>query len=178
MGRTGGTRLSFTDFDLSQSLVLYWGPEDANAVELAFDCVVNEPGETMALDLAQSSLANGMARWTGYAGITYWDNGWIDDVLGTRFTLVTSDSTGPLSLIPGGPLDISAPAVITVTGSYAADMLMEAYYGGSWWPSLELFDALHTRPEHEYCAVSNVDHGFFYETETRVYLPMVLRAYP
>jgi PKD repeat protein len=34
-----------------------------------------------------------------------------------------------------------------------------------WYPSLELFDALQTRPEHEYCAISQVNHGFYYEDE-------------
>jgi hypothetical protein len=168
IGRTGGTDLTFTDFDLSQSSVLYWGPEDANAVGLAFDCAIDGPGETMVLNLGQSDLANGVARWTGAANITYWDTNlmeWITDALSTRFTLTTTDLGGSVSLVEGSPLGIAGTVVLTVTGDFQANMLMEAFYRGMWYPSLELFDALQTRPEQENCAISQVDHGFYYEDE-------------
>jgi hypothetical protein len=175
IGRAGGTDLTFIDFDLSQSLALYWGPEDANAVGLAFDCAIDEPGETMTLDLGQSDLVFGMARWTGSADITYWDGAtWVTSTLNTRFTLVTSDLEGPISLSPS---TITDTAVVTVPGDFVANLLMEACYDDNWTPALELFDALYTRPEHEYCAISSVDHGFFYEDFTRIYLPVILRAY-
>jgi PKD repeat protein len=163
MGRTGGTDFAFTNFDLSQSLDLYWGPVGASAVGLAFDCFIDEPGETMTLDLGQSDLASGIAIFTGTAEITIWDgNQWVTPTLNTRFTLTSSDSGGPLSLISGSSLGIAGTVVVTVTGSFTSNLLMEAEYGGVYAPALELFDALWTRPEHEYCAISTVDHGFFY----------------
>ena len=166
LGRTGGIDFTYTDFDLSQSQVLYWGPIDTTAVGLAFDCAIDETGESMSLNLGQSDLANGMARWTGSTDVTVW-NGvtWITDTVNTTFTLTASDLGGGIPLRSGTSLGLGNTAVITVAGDFAANLLMEAQYSGVLSPSLELFDGLHTRPEHENCAISRVEHGFFYEDD-------------
>jgi PKD repeat protein len=166
IGRPGGIDLKFADFDPTQYQVLHWGPVDANAVGLALDCFIDQPGETMGLYLPGSSLANGVAQWIGSTQITYWNGfAWTTEPVDTRFTLSTSDLGGPVSLRPGSDLGIVGTAFITVTGDFVANMLMEARLIGSpvWEPALVLFDRLRTRPEHEECAISEVTHGFYFE---------------
>ena len=163
IGRTGGLNLVFTGMDLSQMAVLYWGPEDATAIGLAFDCGIDEPGETMVFNLAASNLAGGMARWLGTAEIYHRVGGvWITESLDTRFTLQTSTITGPLPMTSGQSLGLEGIAVAQVPGDFEGNLLMEAYYGG-WWPALELFDYLETLSYQAECAISSYDHGFFYD---------------
>ena len=166
IGRTGGTDFTYSGFDPTQYEVLYWGPEDASAVGLAFDCDIDEPGETMVFNPAASLLAVGIARWDGQAVVEYFDFGlgnWVPLTLDTRFILTTSELGGPVSMFPGSDLGIGGTALITVTDDFVANMRMEVYYSGNWSPALEVFDFLHTRPEHENCAISNVTEGYYFD---------------
>lgn len=166
IGRAGGTDYTFTDFDPEQYDVLYWGPQDANAVGLAFDCAIDEPGETMVLDAGASDFANGIARWTGSAEITYYDFGlhtWVTQPFDTRFSLTTSDLGGPVSPFSGSDLGIGGTALITVPGDFEANMIMEVYYINSWDPALEVFDTLHTPANYEFCAISVVTDSFYFD---------------
>jgi hypothetical protein len=163
-GRAGGTDLIYTDFDLGQTEVLYWGIEDETAVGLAMDCAIDEPGETMVLSEAQSDLENGMARWIGLAEVTYLDGSvWTTERLDTRFTLELTDLLGPVPLTDGSALGLEGTVVAVVNGDFEANLLMEARWSAFWYPVLELFDELRTRPEHEFCVISTIDHAFFYE---------------
>ena len=164
IGRDGGMDLVFTNLDLSQMAVLYWGPEDATAIGLALDCAIDEGGETMVFSPAESNLAGGMARWLGTTELTYWNEvTWITVSLDTRFTLQTFDISGPVPMTLGDTLGLGDIAVAQVPGGFRANLLMEAYFGGNWYSAIWLFDAFHTRPEEEWCAISNFDHGFFYD---------------
>jgi PKD repeat protein len=166
IGRAGGTDFTFTDFDPEQYDVLYWGPQDANAVGLAFDCAVDEPGETMVLDVGASDFANGIARWTGTADITYYDFGlhqWVTQPFDTRFSLTTSDPGGPVVAFAGSDLGIGGTALITVPGDFEANMIMEVYFINSWDPALEVFDYLHTPANYEFCAISVVTDSFYFD---------------
>ena len=164
IGRDGGMDLVFTGMALSQVAILYWGPEDATAIGLALDCYIDEGGETMLFSPGQSNLSGGMARWLGTTELTYWnDVTWVTDSLDTRFTLLTFDISGPVPMTLGDTLGLGDIAVAQVPGDFRANLLMEAYFGGNWYSAIWLFDALHTRPEEEWCAISNFDHGFFYD---------------
>jgi len=164
IGRAGGMDLVFTGMDLSQMAILYWGPADATAIGLALDCYIDEGGETMVLSLPNSDLANGMARWLGTTDITYWNGAaWTTVGVATRFTLETFDISGPVPMTSGQILGLGDIAVAQVPGDFRGNLLMEAYFGGNWYPAVSLFDDLHTRPEEEGCAISAFDHGFFYE---------------
>ncbi|MBN1978929.1 MAG: tandem-95 repeat protein [Anaerolineae bacterium] len=165
IGIAGGLDVAYSNFDFNQFQTLYWGSAGAGAVGLAFDGAIDAPGETMSFSLTQSSLANGLARWTGSAGITYWTgSAWTSPVLPTRFTIgVTDSSDNPIPMVQASQVGIpGSGAVITVTGNFTANLLFEAYYSGSWQPALSLFNSLHTRPELDGRVLSQFSDAFYY----------------
>lgn len=164
IGGAGGLDAAYSNFDFGQFQTLYWGAAEAGAVGFAFDGTINALSETMSFDLAQSDLANGLARWTGAASITYWTgSAWTSSVLSTRFTIsVTNPSNNPIPMVQASQVGISGSgAVITVTGNFTANLLFEAYYG-SWQPTLDLFDSLHTLSSLDGQVQSEFSDAFYY----------------
>jgi VCBS repeat-containing protein len=165
VGIAGGLDVAYSDFDFGQFRTLYWGAAEASAVAFAFDGNIDAASETMSFSPTQSSLANGLARWTGAASIDYWTgSAWTSSVLPTRFTISVTDSTNnPIPMVQASQVGIpGSGAVITVTGNFTANLLFEAYYSGSWQPALGLFNSLQTRPELDGRVLSQFSDAFYY----------------
>jgi hypothetical protein len=165
IGRPGGRDFVFTNFDFSQFNELYWGPSDSEAVRIALDGAFDSQSEALAFDAGQSDLTNGIARWTGSTTISYVDSvqGTITTTLATRFTLRPMELTNatPISMTVASTLGIpQAGAVVPVTGDFKANLLMEAFFDGSWQPVLDLYDNLHTLQTGG--ALTSFNGGFFY----------------
>ncbi len=162
IGKGSGLNIAYSNFDFSQFETLHWGAAEIDAVAFAFDGGIDQIGETMTFDLAQSDLANGMARWTGQATLWYWVGSfYATSPFLTRFTLRVTDSLGnPVPMIQASALGIPGNgAVITVTGNFTANLLIETNSGG-WQPALQVFDGYNT-PYGMY-AQSSFDGEFYY----------------
>ena len=104
-GRSGGGDVTLSGFDLSKFAELYWGPAPVSvthAVSASMDGAINSPGEDLAFNLADSSLAGGIARWTGSTSLTHSlfpPGNYITVTVPLRFTLTVTDAGGAVSLI-------------------------------------------------------------------------------
>lgn len=154
IGSAGGVTWSYDALDMSLFLNLWWGPAGADAINLALDGAIDEPGETLAYDAASSDLPAGVARWSGSADVVL-TTGTI--TLPTRFTLTSADS-----LHGEGAANLTGPsALVPVSGPYSINLLLEAFHGGQWKPAVDLYDALNTLNGAEDVRIS-VAGGFYY----------------
>jgi hypothetical protein len=153
-GKAGGVNWSYSNFDPSMWLELWWGPAGAGALNFAFDGEIDAEGETLTFSAADSDLENGIAVWTGEAFIPLVSGG---ATMPTRFMLLSAEA-----LVFEGDLGIDGPgAVVPVTGDYSIDLHLEAFHGGTWKPALDLYDSLST-PAGAPGTVYSIGGGFYY----------------
>ncbi|MDH4229296.1 MAG: hypothetical protein OEW11_06045 [Nitrospirota bacterium] len=170
-GRSGGRTITYAVANPAGFAALSWGIVNGTTPEAAFDnaidgldfAVTPRPGERMTFNPAESSLASGVARWTGEAQIQLVAPGVTRVVLPTRFTL-TVTNPAPLAFMAGG----AAPGVDVLAntpGTFTVNWLFEAKAPGStvWEPLLDLFDRLPTGIGADGFAHTSLSSGFYYE---------------
>jgi len=152
----GGQDLYFTEFDLSLVDGLGWGNDASQPIVLSLD---GTTAHTLAFNAGNSDLPAGVLTWTGTSPFTYWDDvgmAWVTDTVGTRLTLTITDGLGtPIALLDPTVLGLSgqiggiAPIEENYPGGganspFTVHLLGEAFFGGSWYPALVLFNNYQT----------------------------------
>jgi hypothetical protein len=181
-GRAGGRTFSFTVYNSSEYLQLKWR---ATYVALAFDGEVTDgTSEIMAYDSDDS----GVAMWTGQTQVKVLNETtgvYEEHTVGTKFRLTVTDDAAalvPYTVMPDGlPLfdledltpnasgevlfnaNLQMMAQMPLHGSTTAICNITSPTVGNYYPALDVFDCLQTDPADIRPAISDFEHGFFYE---------------
>ncbi len=162
-GRAGGQTWSYSNFDLSQSSNLYWGPWSPSSFVLKLNGSLAHPGEVLSFN----NISGNTATWTGASYLSYFAGGGhnhnhYNNLLNTRLTIVASGA----SWLNAGSLGLSGlGAVLDVVGDFSINFLFEAFmpnnnYQFAWRPVLDGFDALATLGGNVNTSFSS---GFYYD---------------
>jgi hypothetical protein len=186
-GRVGGVDITLTNFDLTQSNSLYWGPVLNLYGGDNYSFGLDGSTHPLSLSLLDSNLAGGIATHLGTSAIKLEDANLVQHTTAPtpiRATLIVTDlANGPLSLvdtstIPG--LTGDQGVVHNVTGDFKVNILFEAYWDNALWPSgapippdksplpddgwypfLDLYDDELPTPPGQ--AITNLGDGYWYE---------------
>jgi len=177
MGSGTGVFFYFTDFDLSQVATLAWGTDTSAPILLAMDGMANDPGETLIFNSTDSDFANGIMRFTGSTNFTYQDPGtlnFVTETLDTRLTVHVYDGQGniPLADVTDPEINLAPEigGIAPVNENYptggtnspmTVNLLMEAFFNGSWQPVDDVFTSQNTPPTSE--VVTSFLGGFYYQ---------------
>ena len=171
-GDAGGQDFYFTGFDISLVDGLAWGYDPSHPIVLSLDGTTDN---TVAFSSGDSDLMAGVLVWTGSSPFTYWDDGtsgWVATTVPTRLTITVTDglATAIELLDPtlmGLPGEIGGLAPITenypdggANSPFTAHLLAEAFFDGSWYPVLVLFDSYQNPVGHQ--AILDFWDGFYY----------------
>ncbi len=155
IGQAGGLTWSYSGFTQSGWTHMVWGssaPPDLafdapNGIDPCSSCDagVDEPGETLTFDSADSNLAGGQLEWTGSAKINVLGS---DETLPTRLLMSVTDGTDPVGLMSPSALgldpQIGGLVLVDANPSYSVNLVFEAFRSGTWTPAKTLFDSLST----------------------------------
>jgi hypothetical protein len=164
-GSAGGAGFDFSGFDFGAFDQLWWGLDTAYLPEFATDGAVDTAGESLSF----AGAAGSTASWTGQTSFTHsCDTGCTTDLVNTRFT-ITLSGAGASAFFPSSDLlvldagfDTSQSVLTEVTGDFGVTFLYEVFFGGSWQPVFDLFDAEQTPPTSNLVVTSH--GGSFYST--------------
>ena len=155
MGKTGGSTLDLTGLVLSNFDQLWWGPQNANAIQIALDGIVDSPGET----LTQDSFTPTKATWTGSSQIN--TNSGLKNV-DTRF--IIEILSGSASFIDAATVGIVGPAYVAEISSNAFQVSLKAEARlqgvGAFQPADVFFTGQPTIGDKQ--VITSFNGGFFY----------------
>lgn len=144
-GRAGGLVWSYSElgFDFAQGATMWWGPWDQGAIGLAFDGLIDAPGETPAFSPSDSDLASGVAVWRGSSVMPLALGGSM--TFPTRLTLRIENAGSFID--PGSVGIVGANAVVSnITGPYRVTAFFEGLSAGVWKPAKDLYDSVGAPP--------------------------------
>jgi len=168
----GGQAFYFTDFDISLVDGLAWGYDPSHPIVLSLDGTTDH---TLSFEPGDSDLLAGVLTWTGSSPFTYWDDGtsdWVEVTVPTRLTITVTDGLSTvMELVDPALLGLSSEigglAPITedypdggTNSPFTVNLLAEAYFDGSWYPALVLFDAYQNPVGHQ--VIFDFWDGFYY----------------
>jgi hypothetical protein len=168
----GGQDLYFTEFDRSLVEGLGWGNDASQPIVLSLD---GTTAHTLTFNAGNSDLPAGVLTWTGSSPFTYWDDGtmaWVPATVATRLTLTITDGSGtPIALLDPAGLGLSGQigGIAPIEENYpdggasspfTVHLLGEAFFDGSWYPALILFNNYQTQPGQQ--VIFDFWHGFYY----------------
>lgn len=127
-GKTGGLTFSYTGFDPSQYVDLYWGPWEGAPIGASLNGPEIDGSEIMTFSMFSGNTAvwTGASTWSYFSGNTLYTG---RSIL-TRMTVTMN----PSSFVDASSLGESVGVLAPVTGGYSANILFEANFFGTWLP--------------------------------------------